>query len=179
MKPITTVPSSDTHHLFKNPHVLPIRTRSQDGLPSLFIWTYLPFRSIIYINRFIFIMEHVVDLNEYISESSMKMLADAGFDTSSSTHTLTIEDPSPIHQLTSGSYVCDLVYCTHEVPTYTIAELLDRIPQEYSTNVGYDDSKYTISVYHEGECLTIVQSKTLSDAVALSVYNLFTMSAMD
>ena len=109
----------------------------------------------------------------------MKMLIDAGFDTSSSTHTLTIEDPSPIHQLTSGSYVCDLVYCTHEVPTYTIAELLDRIPQEYCTNVGYDDSKYTISVYHEGECLTIVQSKTLSDAVALAVYNLFTMSAMD
>lgn len=124
-------------------------------------------------------MEHVVDLNEYISESSMKMLVDAGFDTSSSTHTLTIEDPSPIHQLTSGSYVCDLVYCTHEVPTYTIAELLDRIPQEYCTNVGYDDSKYTISVYHEGECLTIVQSKTLSDAVAIAVYNLFTMSAMD
>ena len=124
-------------------------------------------------------MEHVVDLNEYISESSMKMLIDAGFDTSSSTHTLTIEDPSPIHQLTSGSYVCDLVYRTHEVPTYTIAELLDRIPQEYCTNVGYDDSKYTISVYHEGECLTIVQSKTLSAAVALAVYNLFTMSAMD
>ena len=124
-------------------------------------------------------MEHVVDLNEYISESSMKMLTDAGFDTSSSTHTLTIEDPSPIHQLTYSSYVCDLVYCTHEVPTYTIAELLDRIPQEYCTNVGYDDSKYTISVYHEGECLTIVQSKTLSDAVALAVYNLFTMSAMD
>ena len=156
-----------------------IKTRSQDGLSSLFLWTYLSFRSIIYINRFIFIMEHVVDLNEYISESSMKMLIDAGFDTSSSTHTLTIEDPSPIHQLTSGSYVCDLVYCTHEVPTYTIAELLDRIPQEYCTNVGYDDSKYTISVYHEGECLTIVQSKTLSDAVALAVFNLFIMSAMD
>ena len=101
-------------------------------------------------------MEHVVDLNEYISESSMKMLTDAGFDTSSSTHSLTIEDPSPIHQLASGSYVCDFVYCTHKVPTYTIAELLDRIPQEYCTNVGYDDSKYTISVYHEGECLTIV-----------------------
>ena len=124
-------------------------------------------------------MEHVVDLNEYISESSMKMLTDAGFDTSSSTHSLTIEDPSPIHQLTSGSYVCDLIYRTHKVPTYTIAELLDRIPQEYCTNVGYDDSKYTISVYHEGECLTIVQSKTLSDAVALVVFNLFTMSAMD
>ena len=124
-------------------------------------------------------MEHVVDLNEYISESSMKMLIDAGFDTSSSTHTLTIEDPSPIHQTISGSYVCDLVYCTHEVPTYTIAELLDRIPQEYCTNVGYDDSKYTISVYHEGECLTIVQSKTLSDAVVIAVYNLFAMSAMD
>ena len=126
-----------------------------------------------------FQMEHVVDLNEYISESSMKMLTDAGFDTSSSTHTLTIEDPSPIHQLTSGSYVCDLVYCTHEVPTYTIAELLDRIPQEYCTNVGYDDSKYTISVYREGECLTIVQSKSLSEAVAIAAYNLFIMSAMD
>ena len=164
--------------LLMNTHVF-IRTRSQDGLPSLFLWTYLPFRSIIYINTFIFIMEHVVNLNEYISESSMKMLTDAGFDTSSSTHSLTIEDPSPIHQLTSGSYVCDMVYCTHEVPTYTIAELLDRIPQEYCTNVGYDDSKYTISVYHEGECLTIVQSKTLSDAVAIAVYNLFIMSAMD
>ena len=160
-------------------HVFSYQPRSQDGLPSLFIWTYLLFRSIIYINTFIFIMEHVVNLNEYISESSMKMLTDAGFDTSSSTHSLTIEDPSPIHQLTSGSYVCDLVYRTHEVPTYTIAELLDRIPQEYCTNVGYDDSKYTISVYHEGECLTIVQSKTLSDAVALVVFNLFTMSAMD
>ena len=165
-------------YLLMNTHVF-IRTRSQDGLPSLFLWTYLPFRSIIYINTFIFIMEHVVNLNEYISESSMKMLTDAGFDTSSSTHSLTIEDPSPIHQLTSGSYVCDLIYRTHKVPTYTIAELLDRIPQEYCTNVGYDDSKYTISVYHEGECLTIVQSKTLSDAVALTVYNLFTMSAMD
>ena len=109
----------------------------------------------------------------------MKMLVDAGFDTSSSTHTMTIEDPSPIHQTISGSYVCDLVYRTHEVPTYTIAELLDKIPQEYCTNVGYDDSNYTISVYHEGECLTIVQSKILSDAVALAVYNLFTMSAMD
>ena len=152
---------------------------THDGLPSFFIWTYLSFRSIIYINGFIFIMEHVVDLNEYISESSMKMLVDAGFDTSSSTHTLTIEDPSPIHQLTYSSYVCDLVYRTHKVPTYTIAELLDRIPQEYCTNVGYDDSKYTISVYNEGECLTIVQSKMLSDAVALAVYNLFTMSAMD
>ena len=165
-------------YLLMNTHVF-IRTRSQDGLPSLFLWTYLPFRSIIYINTFIFIMEHVVNLNEYISESSMKMLTDAGFDTSSSTHSLTIEDPSPIHQLTSGSYVCDLIYRTHKVPTYTIAELLDRIPQEYCTNVGYDDSKYTISVYHEGECLTIVQSKTLSDAVVIAVYNLFTMSAMD
>ena len=161
----------NTHVFYQDSHL--------EGLPSLFIWTYLPFRSIIYINRFFFIMEHVVDLNEYISESSMKMLIDAGFDTSSSTHTLTIEDPSPIHQLASGSYVCDFVYCTHEVPTYTIAELFDRIPQEYCTNVGYDDSKYTISVYHEGECLTIVQSKTLSDAVALVVFNLFTMSAMD
>ena len=161
----------NTHVFYQDSHL--------EGLPSLFIWTYLPFRSIIYINRFIFIMEHIVDLNEYISESSMKMLIDAGFDTSSSTHSLTIEDPSPIHQTISGSYVCDLVYCTHEVPTYTIAELLDKIPQEYCTNVGYDDSKYTISVYHESECLTIVQSKTLSDAVALAVYNLFTMSAMD
>ena len=161
----------NTHVFYQDSHL--------EGLPSLFLWTYLPFRSIIYINTFIFIMEHVVDLNEYISESSMKMLIDAGFDTSSSTHTLTIEDPSPIHQLTSGSYVCDLVYRTHEVPTYTIAELLDKIPQEYCTNVGYDDSNYTISVYHEGECLTIVQSKTLSDAVAIAVYNLFIMSAVD
>ena len=165
-------------YLLMNIHVS-YQDSYQDGLSSLLFWTYLLFRSIIYINRFIFIMEHVVDLNEYISESSMKMLTDVGFDTSSSTHTLTIEDPSPIHQTISGSYVCDLVYCTHEVPTYTIAELLDRIPQEYCTNVGYDDSKYTISVYHEGECLTIVQSKILSDAVALAVDNLFTMSAMD
>ena len=178
LKPITTVPSSDTNHLFMTPHV-----SYQD---SLLGWAFLTFSlnlfTILQYNLYktpIFIMEHVVDLNEYISESSMKMLIDAGFDTSSSTYTLTIEDPSPIHQTISSSYVCDLVYCTHEVPTYTIAELLDRIPQEYSTNVGYDDSKYTISVYHEGECLTIVQSKTLSDAVALSVYNLFTMSAMD
>ena len=175
MKPITTVTSSDTNCLFKNPHIFLSRLT-----PSLtFLWTYLTFRSIIYINTFIFIMEHIVDLNEYISESSMKMLVDAGFDTSSSTHTMTIEDPSPIHQTISGSYVCDLVYRTHEVPTYTIAELLDKIPQEYCTNVGYDDSNYTISVYHEGECLTIVQSKILSDAVALAVYNLFIMSAMD
>ena len=124
-------------------------------------------------------MEHVVDLNEYISESSMKMLTDAGFDTSSSIHTLTIEEPSPIRQLSSGSYVCDMLYCTRKVPTYTIAELLDRIPQEYCTNVGYDDSNYTISVYYEGECLTIVQSKTLSNATAIVVYNLFIMSMMD
>ena len=124
-------------------------------------------------------MEHVVDLDEYVSESLMKMLTDAGFDTSSSTHSLTIVDPSPSRQLPSGSYVCDMVYCTHKVPTYTIAELLDRIPQEYCTNVGYDDSNYIISVYNEGECLTKVQSKTLSDAVTLAVYNLFTMSAMD
>ena len=124
-------------------------------------------------------MEHVVDLNEYISETSMKMLVDAGFDTSSSTHSLTIVDPSPSRQLPSGSYVCDMVYCTHEVPTYTIAELLDRIPQEYCTNVGYDDLNYIISVYNEGECLTKVRSKALSNAVTLAVYNLFTMSAMD
>ena len=164
--------------LLMNTHVF-IKTRSQ---VRAFLIFSLDLFAILQYNLYktpIFVMEHVVDLNEYISESSMKMLIDAGFDTSSSTHTLTIEDPSPIHQLTSGSYVCDLVYCTHEVPTYTIAELLDKIPQEYCTNVGYDDSKYTISVYHEGECLTIVQSKTLSDAVAKAVYNLFTMSALD